>query len=625
MELNTQRMEEFAGRYKYLLVFVGVAFFVLVIRLWYLQVIRGSELYKLSENNRVRIRENPADRGIVFDRKGRILAQNRPSFEVFLVPEDIKGNPEVVGKVGEILNIGGDEIRERLKTVRMRAPFKPMKVKSDIEWKELASLETNRVHLPGMLVDVRPRRSYTYGELASHLLGYVGEVDENELKQVKDGRYRMGAYVGKYGVEHGWESDLRGTDGGRQIEVDAMGREIKPLRSVQPVPGNNLHMSLDLDLQRVAEEAFQDKNGALIAMDPRTGRVLAMLSKPSFDPGVFARNITAEEWQTLVGNPSHPLQNKVIQGQYPPGSTFKIITAIAALESGAITPQTPLFCGGAYNYGGRDFRCAKHEGHGTLTLHRALAQSCDVFFYQVGLKTGIDRIAYYAKQFGLGRPTGIPLPNEKSGIVPSSAWKQKRFGVSWYSGETLSAAIGQGYVNVTPIQLLVMISAIANRGRLYVPQVVEKVESISGTPLKEYPPIESGRVDVSGKTIDFIREGLLGAVNEPGGTGWASALKDVRVAGKTGTAQVVRMDKNFRKGDTMRLAQRLRDHGWFAAFAPFEDPKIAIVVLVENGGFGGVVAAPIARKVIEKYLGSDPGPAPKGTGTPTEADLDYDD
>jgi penicillin-binding protein 2 len=625
MELNTQRMEDFTGRYKYFLVFMGIAFFLLVVRLWYLQVIRGSELRKLSENNRIRIRENPADRGMVLDRKGRVLAQNRPSFEVYLVPEDLKGNPEVVERVGEILNLVEDEIQEKLNTLKRRAPFKPMKVKADIEWKELALLETNRVHLPGLVVDVRPRRSYNYGDLASHLLGYMGEVDENDLRQARDNRYRMGAFVGKYGVEHRWESDLRGVDGGRQIEVDAMGREIKPLQSVKPIPGSNLYLTIDLDLQRAAEEAFQDKNGALVAMDPQTGRVLAMLSKPSFDPGVFARNISLEEWQSLVENPSHPLQNKVIQGQYPPGSVFKIITAIAGLESGAITPQTQFVCTGAYTYGNRDFRCAKEGGHGTLSLHRALAQSCDVFFYQVGLKTGVDRIAHYAREFGLGRPTGIPLLNEKSGTVPSSAWKKKRFGTPWYSGETLSVAIGQGYINVTPIQLLTLISAVANGGRLYAPQVVEKVENISGFPFKEYPPVESGRIDVSEKTLQIVREGLLGAVNEPGGTGWASALKGVMVAGKTGTAQVVRMEKNFRKGDTMRLPQRLRDHGWFVAFAPYEDPKIAVVVLVEHGGFGGAVAAPIAKKVIEKYLNLQPGSTLQAGEKPRDEDLDYDD
>jgi len=316
MELNTQRMEDFKGIYKYLVVFIGLAFFLIFIRLWSLQVIKGSDLRRLSENNCIRLRENPADRGMLFDQKGRILAHNRPSYEVYLVPEDLKVNPGVVIEVGRLLNIPPEEIEERLKTQKRRAPFKPVKIKSDIGWNELALLESNRVHLPGLIVDVRPRRAYDYGELASHLIGYLGEIDENELKQAKEATYRMGTLIGKYGVEYRWEEDLRGADGGRQIEVDALGREIRPLGIVEPFPGNNLFLTIDLDLQKTAEEAYQDKNGALIAMDPKTGRILAMVSKPSFGPDIFARNILQEEWKSLLENPHHPLQNKGIQGQY---------------------------------------------------------------------------------------------------------------------------------------------------------------------------------------------------------------------------------------------------------------------------------------------------------------------
>ena len=304
MELNTQRMEDFKGRYKYLVVFVGLAFFLIFIRLWSLQVIKGSELRRLSENNCIRLRENPADRGMLLDRKGRILAHNRPSFEVYLVPEDLKANPEVLIKVGEMLNMTQDEIEEKMKAQKRRAPFKPVKIKSDIDWNELALLESNRVHLPGLIVDVRPRRAYDYGDLASHLIGYLGEVDENELKQSKETPYRMGALIGKYGVEYRWENDLRGVDGGRQIEVDALGREIRPLGIVEPFPGNNLFLTIDLDLQKTAEEAYQDKNGALIAMDPKTGRILAMVSKPSFDPDHLCKKHFAGRMEISCGESS---------------------------------------------------------------------------------------------------------------------------------------------------------------------------------------------------------------------------------------------------------------------------------------------------------------------------------
>lgn len=610
MELNTQRMEDFKERFRYLKLFVAGAFLLIFVYLWYLQVIRGSDLRQLSENNRIRIREMVADRGMLLDRKGQILAHNRPSFDVFLVPEDIRTNPEALEKIGEILNLPREEIGEKVKGVKRRPAFRPIKLKSDIDWDRLALIESNRIHLPGILVDVRPRRAYYHGALASHLLGYIGEVDENELKQMKDRIYRMGAMIGKYGVEYEWENQLKGVDGGRQIEVDALGREIKPLRSVEPFPGNNVILTIDFDLQKAAEEAYQDRNGALVAMDPKTGCILAMVSKPSFDPSIFARGVSAEEWKALMDHPFHPLRNKGIQGQYPPGSVFKIVTAIAGLETETITPQTQITCTGVFPYGNRDFRCWKEKGHGTLNLHQALVESCDVYFYQVGLKVGVDGIAHYAGELGLGRKTGIGLPHEKAGIVPTTSWKKRRFGASWYSGETLSVAVGQGYLNTTPLQILMLISAVANGGRLHLPRVVERVENIYGEKLREYFSEEKGRANISEKTLRVIQEALMGAVNEPRGTGYASALKQVKVAGKTGTAQVVRMAIDFKKGDMNRMPLKFRDHAWFAAYAPFEDPQIAVAVLVEHGGYGGAAAAPIAKKVIAKYLNLEvPAPA----------------
>jgi penicillin-binding protein 2 len=324
-----------------------------------------------------------------------------------------------------------------------------------------------------------------------------------------------------------------------------------------------------------------------------------------------------------VENPHHPLQNKGIQGQYPAGSVFKIITAIAGLESGMITPNTQFTCTGAFPYGNRYFRCWKEGGHGTISLHRAIIESCDIYFYQVGLKVGVDLIAHYANEFGLGRETGISLPHEKTGTVPSSSWKKKRFGVPWYSGETLSFSVGQGYLNTTPLQLLMLISTIANGGKLYLPQVVEKVEDIYGNKLKEYPPVELRKVNVSEKTLQIVQEALKGAVNDPHGTGWVCKLKDAKVAGKTGTAQVVRMPEDFKKGDMNRMPLKFRDHAWFVVYAPFEDPKIAIAVLVEHGGFGASAAAPIAKKVIEKYLNLKPSSSLKMAEK--QGDLNYAD
>jgi penicillin-binding protein 2 len=621
MELNTQKMEDFQGKYKYLIAFVGLAFLLIFIRLWSLQVIKGSDLRQLSENNRIRLIESPADRGMLFDCKGRVLAHNRPSFEVYLVPEDAKANPEVLTKVARMLDLTPEEIEEKINAQKRRAPFRPVKIKSDIHWNELALLESNRVFLPGLIVDVRPRRAYDYGDLASHLIGYLGEVDENELRKFREAPYRMGSLIGKYGIEYQWENELRGVDGGRQIEVDAMGREVRPLGRVEPFPGNNLFLTIDADLQKTAEEAYKDKNGALIAMDPKTGRILAMVSKPSFEP--FTRNVSPEEWKALVENPYHPLTNKGIQGQYPPGSVFKIITAIAGLESGVITPNTLFSCEGTFHYGNRDFRCWKEGGHGRIGLHRAIAASCDIYFYQLGLKLGPDLIARYAQEFGLGKATGVLLPHEKPGIIPTSSWKKRRFGTPWYSGETISYAVGQGYLLTTPLQLLTLISGVANGGKLYLPQVVEKIEDIYGNIIEEYPPMELRRADISPKTLQIIQEALKGAVNDPYGTGSACSLKEVKVAGKTGTAQVVSLPEDFKRGDMKRIPIKLRDHAWFVAYAPFEDPKISVVVLVEHGGFGAIAAAPIAKKIIEKYLDLKPSPPPQASEK--ESDLQYAD
>jgi len=622
IELNSQRLEDFKERYPYFKIFAGVTFLLLFLHLWYLQVFKGSEFRRLSETNCIRIREQIADRGMILDRKGRILAHNRPSFEVFLVPEDSKRNPEVLGKVSTLLHLPLEEMEEKLRREKKRPAYRPIKIKSDIDWDQLCLLESNLIHLPGLQVDVIPRRFYPYGTLASHLIGYLGEIDENELKERRDQKYRIGAFIGKSGVESLWERDLKGVDGGRQVEVDALGREIRQLGRIESIPGHNVILTIDLDLQRVAEEAFEGKNGALVAMDPKTGKILAMVSKPSFDPSIFARGVSPAEWKELLEDPFSPLQNKAIQGQYPPGSVFKIVTAIAGLETGAIHPHTQFHCNGTFPYGNRSFRCWKEKGHGAISLHRALVESCDVYFYQVGLKVGVDGIAYYASKLELGKKTGISLSHEKTGTVPSTSWKKKRFGVPWYSGETLSLAVGQGYLNSTPLQLAQLISIIANGGKIYVPQLVERVENLYGELVRECPPVEIGKVDISEETLRIVREALRGVVHDPHGTGAGCALKGFQIAGKTGTAQVIRMPDDFKRGQLYRLPLKYRDHAWFVAFAPYEDPKIALSVLVEHGGFGAVAAVPIARKLIEAFFHLPPSTPEKGPKDLEEEEYD---
>ncbi len=599
MRLGSQGIEDLQRRYKLFLIAGLIGFLALGLRMWYLQIIKGEEFSRLSKHNRIRIREIPASRGMILDRRRRILIDNRPSFEVLLVPEDIVDIEETTGFLHRILKVTPEAVGKRLEANRHRPPFKPIRIQSDINRLHLALLKTHQLDLPGLIVDVRPRRAYNYGNMASHLMGYLGEIDGRELKRYRFKGYQMGDIIGKYGVEQQWEPFLKGIDGGRQVEVDAYGREIKVLQRVEPHPGNNLFVTIDLDLQMTAEALLQGKEGAIVAMNPQNGQILAMVSHPSYDPSLFAGGIDHDDWETLIQNPFHPLQNRVIQGQYAPGSVFKVITALAALEEEVISPQEILFCGGSYRFGNRTYRCWRKGGHGKLNLHRALVESCDVFFYQVGQRLGIDRLAKYAKGFGLGKPTGISLNDEKPGLIPSSEWKKKVYDEIWYEGETLSVAIGQGYVLVTPLQLLNALSAIATEGILYRPQLVERIERANGKVLKSYKPISIGKVPVSPENLMFIREALPGVVNEDRGTGRVARIKDVTVSGKTGTAQVISLREDVEEKD---IPYEYRDHAWFVAYAPMENPIISVAVLVEHGGHGASASAPIARKVLQKYL-----------------------
>jgi penicillin-binding protein 2 len=599
MRLNSQGVEDLQRRYKPFLVAVLIGFLVLALRTWHLQVIEGQEFSRLSKHNRIRIREIPASRGMILDRRRRILVDNRPSFEVFLVPEDVVDMEKTTEFLQRILRITPEEIEKRLEANKHRPPFRPIRIQSDISRLHLALLETHKLNLPGFLVDVAPRRAYSYVDMASHLLGHLGEIDRQELKQSRFREYHMGDLIGKYGVEKKWETFLKGIDGGRQVEVDAMGRELKVMQRVEPHPGNNIFLTIDLDLQMTCETLLRGKEGVIVAMNPQNGRILAMASHPSFNPSLFAGGINHDDWEALIRNPFYPLQNRAIQGQYAPGSVFKVITAAAGLEEGVISPQEILFCGGSYRFGNRTYRCWRKGGHGKVQLHRAIVESCDVFFYQVGQRLGIDTLAKYAKGFGLGKPTEIALSDEKSGLIPSSKWKKKVYDEVWYEGETLSCAIGQGYVLVTPIQLLNVISAVANGGMLYLPEIVERIETANGKVVKSYPPIPRGKIPLSPENLSIIREALHGVVNEPRGTGRVSRIRGMTVSGKTGTAQVISLKDDVPEKET---PYEHRDHAWFVAYAPAENPMISVAVLVEHGGHGASAAAPIAREVMKKYF-----------------------
>lgn len=579
---------------------VALVFAALVLRLFFIQVVQGERYTYLSENNRVRIKKIPGTRGMVFDRRGELLIDSRPSFDLLFVPED-SDNPEAtVRQLARHLGRDEKEFLAVLEENKSRPPFMELVLGRDVDWASVVAVETHQLDLPGVTLRIRPRRSYINSGMAAHVVGYLGEIGPKQLSALKDRGYALGDEIGQFGLEKHWEEFLRGRSGGQQVEVDALGRRVRVLHEVPDVPGYNVHLTLDQELQETAYEALHGKEGAIVVLDVHSGAVLAMVSTPVFDPNAFARGITSEEWRALTRDRLRPLNNRAIQGQYPPGSTFKIVMTIAALEEGIIHPEHRIFDPGHFVVGNRAFRDWKKEGHGWVDLHKAIVESCDVYFYQLGQRIGVDRIAQYARLLGLGEKTGIELDDEKSGLVPDTAWKRKRFRQPWYPGETPSLAIGQGYLTVTPLQMANMTAAVANGGILYRPWFVRRVESLDGRLIREYGPEPIRSIPLKQTTLDQVRSAMWDVVRGARGTGGAARSNIVTVAGKTGTAQVVEMRGAYVKSEDLTYFHR--DHAWFIAYAPADDPKIAVVTLVEHGGHGGSAAAPLAKKVIEKFF-----------------------
>ncbi len=570
-------------------------------RLYYLQVLHHQELVELADRNRIRIRRVPAPRGIVYDRRHRPLVDTRPSFDAVVVPEDADDLTATLQRLEHYL--GSDHLLDRINAAEDdgRPPYDPVTVAERLNWQQVVALETHQLELPGVSLEITPARHYIYGSLAGHLLGYVGEVDKQEM--VKLAGYHLGDEIGKFGLERGWERFLRGESGGQEIEVDAVGRRLRVLKEIADTPGQSLVLTIDLDVQQAAEQAMEGRNGALVALDPNTGEVLAMVSHPAFDPDLFTSGVKPAAWRELTTDPNHPLQNRAIQGIYPPGSTFKIVDSIAALEDGTLHPDTAYNCPGGMWFGGREYHCWRKQGHGTLALHRAIVESCDVYFYNVGERLGIDKLAHWANLLGLGEKTGIKLDNEKAGTIPSSAWKQHRFHERWYPAETLSVSIGQGYVAVTPLQMAVLASEVANGGIRFKPQFVKYIENLDGGIAKAYQPVVESRLNIDPEVLETVREAMADVVNAPGGTAHKAALPDVIVCGKTGTAQVVG-DEHAPKGEgaDSNEPSEFKDHGWFIAFAPKDHPQIAIACVVEHGGHGGSAAAPVVHDVLQRFF-----------------------
>ncbi len=585
------------------IVLVLVFFSLIILRLWWLQINHGEEYKKRADTNRVRIRQVVAPRGHILDRKGREIVTNRPSFNVVLIREDSHDLGEVLKRLAPVLNEDIFALWNRVRDADGTPRYIPIRLKEDIDWKTLAYLESHNQEFSGIRIEVQPVRVYHYQDLAANIIGYLGAISKTELENADRTVYRGIDMVGKMGLEKLREADLRGEKGNSYSEVDAKGFEKQMLKSDDPLPGREIRLTLDVDLQQAAEGLMEigEKAGAVVAMEVKTGRLLTLASTPHIHLDDFTGGISRDKWKELLDNPKHPLLNKVVQATYPPGSTYKVVTALAGLASGAITPDTPIYCPGSYFFGNRRYGCWKRGGHGTITLKRALEESCDVYFYQVGQRVGVDTLAEYAAKFGLGRKTGVELEHEKSGLTPTKKWKISRYQTKWQDGETLSTAIGQGFNLTSPLQICQMTATLANGGKLFRPQLVEQVTDPNGTVLARFKPELLDEIKGLDNYLELIRQGLVGVVNGPHGTARSAKIEGITVAGKTGTAQVVKVAV-YRHLKEENIPYKFRDHAWFTCFAPAEDPEIAVTVLVEHGLHGGSGATPIATAVLKEYF-----------------------
>jgi penicillin-binding protein 2 len=566
---------------------VSVALLVIVCQLWYLQVLEGGRFQEASDKNRIRIRPIAAPRGILFDRNGLPLVDNRPAFTLSLIPRELERDAAkrdaTLGRLASLLQIPYQELQDAVAKVSPDS-FLPVRIRRGLSIGDMQKVEEWKLDLPGVIVEVEPQRVYPNSRFAAHLLGYVREANDEQLKQ---GRYRRGDMVGQTGLERLLDEFLRGKDGGERIEVDAMGRPVRLVQSTDPNPGAQVITTVNRRVQEVAEKLMEGKTGAIVVMDPRNGDVLAMVSTPAFEIDRFTGTIDRDAWLRVMKDPDFPLLNRTIQSQYPPGSVFKMVLVAAGLQEGTLTPADRVHCQGEFPFGGRVFRDWKKEGHGTVDLMAAVAHSCDVFFYNAGLKIGAPAIAKYANAFGFGTGTGVELGTEKFGLIPGPKVVRKGKPPVWHAGETVNMSIGQGQLLVTPMQIARFTSAIANGGVLWKPRVVQRIERPERGVVWSDAGTVNGHVELNPAVWAFLRQSMWAVVNA-GGTGGAARIPGLDVAGKTGTAQTVANSKS----------EKGQDHAWFASFAPARDPEVVVVVLVERGGHGGSVAAPIAKQIL---------------------------
>jgi len=565
----------------------------IVVALWYIQVVKGEEYERLATENRIRLVRIPAPRGIIYDRSGEVLADNRPGFEVVVNLPEVEDRSDLIESLNKILSIEPARISTRLELFRER-PFEPVRVASDVGIARATVLEERNPELKGVDVQVNPIRNYPHRQLLAHLLGYVGQISPRELQRLREEGYRPQDDIGKIGVEEAFDKYLRGEAGGEELQVDARGLRDRVLNRRDPRPGYDLHLTVDVRAQMILDELMDGFSGSAVALDPRTGDILALVSKPGFDPNLMVRPVPADYLRRLFSDPQAPLLNRALAGEYLPGSPFKLAVAIAALDSGEINPETEFECNGIFFLGRGAFRCWKEGGHGRLNLTEAIKGSCNIYFYQTGLEVGLDRIRETALALGLGESPGSGLKGERRGFFPSREWKRNNSGENWYPGDTVNLSIGQGYILVTPLQMALFTSAIANGGFLYRPRLVSKITSPEGKVVREYSPRLKRKLEIQDRIWNEVREGMFRVVNEAGGTGRAAFRPRPLISGKTGTAQV-------------SAAPDQPTNAWFLAFAPSEDPTLALAMVLEGAGTGGEAAAPLAGEFFERYFSDESG------------------
>lgn len=576
--------KKYRGRLEALSILAMLVIVVLMFRIGYLQLYDGEYYHRLAEGNRIRLIPSMAPRGLFYDRNGELMVSNRPGFTVSLLSIDGPISEEVIQRLAVLLKLNPDDIKKK---IEQHTGFDPIHIKTDVGTEIVTVIEERKEEYPGVVVDIQPIRKYVDHELAAHVFGYVSEINDMELEKRKDDGYKSGDIIGKFGLERVYDKELRGVDGGGQVEVDVTGQPIQILGKKEPIPGADLTLTLDVDLQRAVERALDEqlleinaKAAAAVVLNPNTGEILAMASRPAFDPNLFATGISVKDWNNINTNPFHPLDNKAITGEYPPGSTFKVVTGLAALEEGKVTPEEKILDTGRHWIIPKVN--AEGEALGWINFNEALAKSDNVYFYEMGNRLGIDLLEKYARMFGLGTPTGIELPYESEGLVANRAYKWKVYEDDWYLSETFDAAIGQGFQLATPLQIADVYAQIANGGTRYRPYVVSRITAPDGTILKQTKPEKIGEIRMGAVALDELRRGLRNVALD-GTAGWIFKDFPVPIAGKTGTAE----------------NPHGKDHGWFVAYGPYDSPQYVVVVIVEQGGFGSMSAVPIGKKILE--------------------------